>query len=181
MGFNCHEMTQNTHISIATPWAYNRTKIQTCLLLLEHKTHVRKRTHNKHKKQVTMIRKYHNHALQANQRHREEEPQNTDWHNTSGRRSKQSNQRSFPKMIAKLDTNDWITKPEPSTECPQTMGATMNHQQQSHRLRMDSSLPGGGGGVYSIFSAYVGSDPASTVHPQKISGILSTPNFFLKF
>ena len=26
-----------------------------------------------------------------------------------------------------------------------------------------------------IFSAYLGSDPASTVHPQKISGISSTP------
>ena len=33
---------------------------------------------------------------------------------------------------------------------------------------------GGGGGTL-IFSSYVGSDPASTVHPQKISGISSTP------
>ena len=33
---------------------------------------------------------------------------------------------------------------------------------------------GGGGGTL-IFSAYVGSDPASTVHPKKISGISSTP------
>ena len=32
-----------------------------------------------------------------------------------------------------------------------------------------------------IFSAYVGSDPASTVHPQKISGISSTPKKYLKF
>ena len=32
---------------------------------------------------------------------------------------------------------------------------------------------GGGGGGTQIFSAYVGSDPASTVHPQKISGISS--------
>ena len=39
-----------------------------------------------------------------------------------------------------------------------------------HRL----SSPGGGRGTL-IFSAYVGSDPASTVHPQKISGISSTP------
>ena len=43
-----------------------------------------------------------------------------------------------------------------------------------HRL----SSPGGGGG---IFSAYVGSDPASTVHPKKISGISSTPKKYLKF
>ena len=32
-----------------------------------------------------------------------------------------------------------------------------------------------------IFSAYVGSDPASTVHPKKISGISSTPKKYLKF
>ena len=32
---------------------------------------------------------------------------------------------------------------------------------------------GGGGTVF--FSAYVGSDPASTVHPPKISGISSNP------
>ena len=34
---------------------------------------------------------------------------------------------------------------------------------------------GGGGGGTLIYSAYVGSDPASTTHPQKISGISSTP------
>ena len=34
---------------------------------------------------------------------------------------------------------------------------------------------GGGGGVLSFFSAYVGSDPASSVHPKKITGISSTP------
>ena len=32
-----------------------------------------------------------------------------------------------------------------------------------------------------FFSAYVGSDPASTVHPKKISGISSTPKKYLKF
>ena len=31
---------------------------------------------------------------------------------------------------------------------------------------MDGSQGGGGGGTL-IFSAYVGSDPASTIHPQK--------------
>ena len=39
---------------------------------------------------------------------------------------------------------------------------------------------GGGGGTL-IFFAYVGSDPASTVHPKKISGISSTPKKYLKF
>ena len=38
----------------------------------------------------------------------------------------------------------------------------------------------GGGGTL-IFSAYVGSDPASTIHPQKISGISITPKIYLKF
>ena len=33
----------------------------------------------------------------------------------------------------------------------------------------------GGGGGYSHYSSYVASGPASTVHPKKISGILSTP------
>ena len=40
---------------------------------------------------------------------------------------------------------------------------------------------GGGGGGTLIFYAYVGSDPASTVHPKKISGISSTPKKYLKF
>ena len=40
--------------------------------------------------------------------------------------------------------------------------------------------PRGGGGTL-IFSAYVGSDPASTVQPKKISGISNTPKKYLKF
>ena len=40
---------------------------------------------------------------------------------------------------------------------------------------------GGEGAGYSISFAYVGSDPASTVHPKKISGISSTPKNYLKF
>ena len=42
---------------------------------------------------VSMIRKYHNHKLQTNPWHGEEEPQNT--HETSGRETKQSNQLSL--------------------------------------------------------------------------------------
>ena len=41
-------------------------------------------------------------------------------------------------------------------------------------------FPGGGGGTL-IFSAYVGSDPASALHPQKISGISSTPKNIWNF
>ena len=43
---------------------------------------------------VSMIRKYHNHELQTNPWHREEEPHND--HETPGRQTKQSNQLSPP-------------------------------------------------------------------------------------
>ena len=41
-----------------------------------------------------MIRKYHNHKLQTNPWHGEEEPQNN--HETPGRETKQTNQLSLP-------------------------------------------------------------------------------------
>ena len=44
----------------------------------------------------------------------------------------------------------------------------------------DRSKAQGGGGTL-IYSAFVGSDPASTVHPPKKSGISSTPKKYLKF
>ena len=45
---------------------------------------------------VSMIRKYHNHTLQTNPRHRMEEPQNIDSNNISIRELKQSNKLSLP-------------------------------------------------------------------------------------
>ena len=45
-------------------------------------------------------------------------------------------------------------------------------------MRRSAGDGGGGDGGTLIFSTYVGSDPASTVHPQKISGISSTPKIF---
>ena len=45
-----------------------------------------------------MIRKYHNHKLQTNPCHSEEEPHNT--HETPARRTKQSNQLSLPHQDA---------------------------------------------------------------------------------
>ena len=44
-----------------------------------------------------MIRKYHNHKLQTNPWHREEEPHNN--HETPGRQTKQSNQPSLPHQV----------------------------------------------------------------------------------
>ena len=68
-----------------------------------------------------MIRKYHNHTLQANPLHREEEPHNFYSNRTSVRQLKQSNQISLPvfKMIAKLE---WTLNNAQQTESPQTMG-----------------------------------------------------------
>ena len=43
---------------------------------------------------MSMIRKYHNHKLQTNLRHHEEEPHNN--HKTSERQTEQSNQLSLP-------------------------------------------------------------------------------------
>ena len=37
---------------------------------------------------------------------------------------------------------------------------------------------GGGEGDTLFFSSYVGSGPISTIHPKKLSGISSIPNFF---
>ena len=47
------------------------------------------------KKQVSLIRKYHNLTPQTNLRHCKEEPQNTDCHKTPERQLKQSNQLSL--------------------------------------------------------------------------------------
>ena len=49
-----------------------------------------------------MIKKYHNHKLQTNPLHREEEPHNN--HEKPGGQTKQSNQLSLPtEMIAKVE------------------------------------------------------------------------------
>ena len=53
-----------------------------------------------------MIKKYHNHKLQTNRWHREEEPNNK--HETPGRQTEQSNQLSLPHQddsIARMDIN----------------------------------------------------------------------------
>ena len=39
----------------------------------------------------------------------------------------------------------------------------------------------GGGGVTLFLSSYIGSGPASTIHPNNISGISSTPKKYLNF
>ena len=50
-----------------------------------------------------MTKKYHNHTLQTNPKHCEEEPQNTNSHNTSGRQRKATSSLFLIRMIAKLE------------------------------------------------------------------------------
>ena len=75
-----------------------------------------------------MIGKYHNHKLQTNPWHREEEPHNND--ETPGRQTKQSNQLSlFPiKMIAKLEwAQNNVQEKIEQLQTP-TMGVTINNK-----------------------------------------------------
>ena len=50
-----------------------------------------------------MVRKHHNHKLQTNPLHREEEPYNN--HETPGRQTEQSNQLSFPHQLEWTQSN----------------------------------------------------------------------------
>ena len=73
-----------------------------------------------------MIKKYHNHTLQTNPRHRKEEPQNIYSNNTFVWQQKQSNQLSLPLQydlkLERTQCNAYQTKTNP--ESPQTIGRT---------------------------------------------------------
>ena len=92
---------------------------------------------------VGMIRKYHNHKLQTNLRHREEEPHNN--HKTPRRQTKQSKASSslFPiEMIANLEWTQSNAQQNIEQLQNPTMGVkstTIHVQQQNHRLRTDNS------------------------------------------
>ena len=127
--------------------------------MLEHKIHVRllqsprDHTINTKSKWLWSGNTTITHCRQTNGAARKNHRTRTGTKHQEDSQSKATNDLFPIKMIAKLDTNDWITKREPSTESPQTMGTTMNQQQQSHRLRMDSSLghwevPGGSLNAY---------------------------------
>ena len=73
-----------------------------------------------------MIRKYHNHKLQTNPWHREEELHNN--LETPGRQTKQSNQLSLPiEMIAKLEWTQSIAQQNIEQLQNPTMGGTINN------------------------------------------------------
>ena len=73
-----------------------------------------------------MTRKYHNHTLQTNPGHHEEEIQNTNSHTTTGTQFKFLTQRDDCK-----DINYCITKQGPPPHIHQEQQLTMNQQQQN--------------------------------------------------
>ena len=91
---------------------------------------------------VSMIRKYHNHKLQTNPWHREEKTHNN--HEIPGRQTNQSNQFSlshqdfFKTSIGHKVTHNKTKNTYRIAQWEQQ--STRNQQQQSHRIRMDSSL-----------------------------------------
>ena len=88
-----------------------------------------------------MIRIYHNHKLQTNPWHREEEPHSN--HKTLEDKLSTASSSLFPiKKIAKLEgTQSNVQQNIEQLQTP-TMGVTLStsQQQQNHRLRTDSSL-----------------------------------------
>ena len=104
-------------------------------------------------KQVSMTRNYHNHTLQTNPRHGEDEQQNTNSHKAPGRQLKLSNQLSLPHQA---DYKTRVTqsngyKNKPQTQIPPTNnGATINNESTTEPLPSNRRQPkppeGGGGG-----------------------------------
>ena len=84
-----------------------------------------------------MIRKYHNHKLQVNPWHREEEPHNN--HEAPGRPTKQSGSLFPIKMIAKLERIQSNAQQNHRTTTDSHNGSNNKQQQQNRRLRTDSS------------------------------------------
>ena len=88
-----------------------------------------------------MIRKYHNHKPQTTPWHREEEPPSTITRHQEDKLSKATSSLFPIKMIAVLEwTKSNVQQNIEQLQTP-TMGVTKkSQQQQSHRLRTDSSL-----------------------------------------
>ena len=73
-----------------------------------------------------MIRKYHNHKLQTNPWHREEEPHNN--HETPGRQSKATSPLFPIEMIAKPEWTQSNARQNIEQLQNPTMGATINNE-----------------------------------------------------
>ena len=85
------------------------------------------------------LRKYHNHTLQTNPGHREEESQHTSSHKTSGRQLKWRNQLSLPQQDDCKTRKDTKTKTKHNPNEQWEQQYTKNEQQQNHNLKRDSS------------------------------------------
>ena len=87
--------------------------------------------------EVSMVRKYHNHKLQTNPPHREEEPQDIHNNKTPKRQQKQSNQLSLLHQDnCKTRKGKVIhTKTKTNTEPPQTVGGTYNNKSMTTEPR----------------------------------------------
>ena len=78
-----------------------------------------------------MIRKYHNHQLQTNPWHREEEPHNN--HNTGGRQTKQCNQLSLPHQ------NDCKTRRGKKKRTTKHKTITESHNGSSNKQQINNN------------------------------------------
>ena len=101
-----------------------------------------------------MIRKYHNHKLQTNPWHREEEPHKN--HETPGRQTKQSNQLSLPHqddcktrrgIMLRTTKHRMITDNKERLQTP-TMGVIINNNYSNNNsttaLERTAAKPAGG-------------------------------------
>ena len=79
------------------------------------------------KKTVSKIRKCHNHILQTNSRHCEEETQNNNSYKTPGRQLKSSHQLSLPRQDDFKTRKECTTKQGPNIEPHKQMGGTLNN------------------------------------------------------
>ena len=87
----------------------------------------------------------------------------------------------LPTVTSALGENRWCSMAECRTKAHQDKSPLGQKPTYMHFTRGRFELMDKPQGGYSHLSSYVGSGPASTVHPQKISGISSTPNKYLKF
>ena len=123
------------------------------------------------------VSKYHNHKLQVNPWHREEEPHYN--HETPGRQTLQSNQLSlFPiKMIAKLEWTQSIAQQNiEKVQNPTMEVTTTNQQQQNYHPKADSSLSHRGD-LYAFYWYQICTLDPAVVEAQNVKLALRLPNY----
>ena len=81
-----------------------------------------------------MIRKYHNHTLQTNPRHRKEEPQNIYSNKTFVWQQKQNNQLSLPLQ------DDWKLERTQRNAYKQRQTQNLHKQLEGHKQRTNNNI-----------------------------------------